>query len=81
METGEPVTGFERELIEILRTPGTERLFFYGPGSAEDVTNCEEAKRWFNYGALVMDERGGLAVRIRNTLEATVFALELPPPS
>ena len=42
-------------------------LFFYGPASAGAVTTWEEAKRWFNFGTLVVQDDGTLTAGVVNT--------------
>ncbi len=58
-------------------TLNTEQLFFFGPESAGDVTTFEEAKRWFNFGGVEIDENGTLTGTIRDTNGRAVFELEL----
>jgi alkaline phosphatase D len=60
-------------------TLNPERLFFYGPDSAAAVTSWAEAKRWFNFGTLVVDREGKLTAGIVNTAGETVYSLELAP--
>jgi alkaline phosphatase D len=56
-----------------------ESLAFYGPATAEDVTTWDEAKEWFNFGALEIDADGSLTASIINTAGASVFELQLEP--
>ena len=60
-------------------TLNPERLFFYGPDSASAVTSWAEAKRWFNFGTLVVNREGRLTAGILNTAGETVYSLELAP--
>jgi alkaline phosphatase D len=60
-------------------TLNPERLFFYGPDSAAAVTSWAEAKRWFNFGTLVVDREGRLTAGIVNTAGEPVYSLELAP--
>jgi alkaline phosphatase D len=60
-------------------TLNPERLSFYGPDSAVAVTSWAEAKRWFNFGTLVVDREGTLTAGIVNTAGETVYSLELAP--
>jgi alkaline phosphatase D len=64
---------------ELDRSFNPESLFFHGPAGAEAVRSWEEAKRWFNYGALAIDERGTLTLRIVNALGEAVFTKTLLP--
>lgn len=61
------------------RSLNPERLFFYGPVSPDAVKSWEEAKRWFNYGAMAIDERGALSLRIVNARAETVYTKTLLP--
>jgi alkaline phosphatase D len=56
-----------------------ERLFLYAPASADAVTSWEEAKRWFNFGALAVARDGTLTARIVNTAGEAVATLSLTP--
>ena len=56
-----------------------EVLTFFGPPTPEAVTTWEEAKEWFNYGTLEVDEAGALTAAIVNTAGEEVFELELTP--
>ncbi len=47
-------------------TLGTESLFFFGPESAGSVTSWEEAKKWFNYGLIEIDDEGDLVAHVKN---------------
>jgi hypothetical protein len=60
-------------------TLNPERLAFFGPATAEAVTSWTEAKRWFNFGTLVIDRRGSLTMRIVNTAGEREFQLEVMP--
>jgi alkaline phosphatase D len=60
-------------------TLNPERLFFHGPVSAEAVTSWAEAKRWFNFGTLVVGRDGRLTVGIVDTAGSNVFSRELVP--
>jgi len=61
------------------RSLNPESLFYYGPQSPEAVQSWEEAKRWFNYGAVDIDQRGALTVRIVNALGQVVYRNALLP--
>jgi alkaline phosphatase D len=60
-------------------TLAPEVLTFFGPATAEAVTSWAEAKRWFNFGTLEVDEDGALDAAIVNTAGREVFDLELRP--
>jgi alkaline phosphatase D len=59
------------------RTLRPERLLYYAPSDAADVTTLAEAKRWFNFGVLEIDAAGALTARIVNALGEEVFRLTL----
>ncbi len=56
-----------------------ERLFFFGANSSDDVTTWEQAKGWFNYGAIRIDETGELTASIKDVTGKSVFEMELQP--
>ena len=56
-----------------------ERLFLYAPPSADAVTSWEEAKRWFNFGALAIARDGTLTAQVVNTAGEAVATLPLSP--
>lgn len=56
-----------------------ERLFFFGADSSSDVTTWEQAKSWFNYGAIRIDEEGVLTASINEVNGKAVFETELQP--
>lgn len=58
---------------------GTESLFFHGPESADAIRDWEDAKRWFNYGAIDIDAAGELTLRVKDTTGATLYTLSLEP--
>ena len=58
---------------------GAERLFFYGPESAEAVTNYQQALTWMNAGFIDVDESGALTVSLMNGHGETVFRRQLQP--
>ena len=60
-------------------TLAPEVLTFYGPATPEAVTSWTEAKRWFNFGTLEVDEDGVLTAGIVTTAGEEVFELELRP--
>jgi alkaline phosphatase D len=55
-----------------------ERLFLYGPPSADDIRSFDEAIGWFNFGVLDVTANGELTVSIVNGLGKTVFRRSLP---
>jgi alkaline phosphatase D len=61
------------------QTLNPERLFFYGPGTAADVTSWPEAKRWFNFGTLEVGDDGELRAAIVDTAGTVQYSLELEP--
>jgi alkaline phosphatase D len=60
-------------------TLAPEVLAFVGPPSAEAVGTWEDAKRWFTFGALEIEEDGALTARIVDTAGTTRHELELDP--
>jgi alkaline phosphatase D len=58
-------------------TLGPQRLLYYAPAAAEEITTLAEAKRWFNFGLLDVDADGALTARIVNGLGEEVFRLTL----
>ena len=69
-----PIASFDRTL-------NPERLFLYAPASAESVKTWEEAKHWFNFGAIAIARDGTLTAQIVNTSGAVVDTLRLRPAS
>jgi alkaline phosphatase D len=60
-------------------TLGGERLFAYAPEDPEALSTWEEARRFFNFGLLEIDEPGALTIRIVNTAGEIVYDLPLEP--
>lgn len=60
-------------------TLNLERLFFFGPARAEDVTTWTQAKSWFNYGAMQIDIDGSMRASLRNVDGAAVYEISLKP--
>jgi alkaline phosphatase D len=60
-------------------TLNPEVLTFFGPPTAESVTTWAQAKEWFNFGTLELDEDGTLTAAIVNTAGQTQFSLTLAP--
>jgi alkaline phosphatase D len=56
-----------------------ERLFFYGADNASDVTTWEQAKSWFNYGAIRIDDNGELTASINDVKGDELYAIQLQP--
>jgi alkaline phosphatase D len=61
------------------KTLGTERLFKYGPPTAESIKNFEEARNWFNFGVVDIDKLGKLTARLINSHGRSVYELLLEP--
>jgi alkaline phosphatase D len=55
-------------------------LFFNGPASADDVTNWDQAKRWFNFGTLAIEADGDLTAEVIDTAGEARFSLTLKGP-
>ena len=64
-------------IFDFDETLNPERLFFFGPSTATDVLSWEDAKHWFNFGTLEVDESGALTARVVNTAGEEQFRLEL----
>jgi hypothetical protein len=60
-------------------TLAPERLAFFGPATAADVTTWEQAKGWFTFGTLVIERDGKLTAGIVDTAGDAQFAVELEP--
>jgi alkaline phosphatase D len=60
-------------------TLSPERLAFFGPAAATDVTTWDQAKSWFNFGTLEIDADGKLQAAIVDTAGERRFELELGP--
>lgn len=58
---------------------GSESLFFWGPESSLDVTTWEEAKVWFNYGVIDIDDNGNLTMSVKDTVGKTLYEQKLTP--
>jgi alkaline phosphatase D len=56
-----------------------ERLAFFGPAAAADVTTWEQAKDWFNFGTLDIERDGTLTAGIVDTAGEYQFSVELQP--
>jgi alkaline phosphatase D len=56
-----------------------ERLAFFGPPTAADVTTWEQAKGWFNFGTLEIERDGTLTAAIVDTAGDAQFSVELEP--
>lgn len=55
-------------------------LFKY-PNRADPAEGFAVAKSWFNFGAVQIDEQGGLHVAVVNTYGTVLYELSLDPPS
>jgi alkaline phosphatase D len=60
-------------------TLAPERLFFHGPANASAIRSLAEAKRWFNFGVMEVDEKGTLTSRIVDGNGGVVYELTLQP--
>ena len=60
-------------------TLNPESLFFHGPETMDSVTTWEEAKKWFNFGVISIDERGNLTASVRDTVGKILFKTKLWP--
>lgn len=60
-------------------TLGTESLFFYGPDKASDVKTWEQAKHWFNFGQISIDEDGALTAQISTVTGKAVYKQRFVP--
>jgi alkaline phosphatase D len=56
-------------------TLNPEVLFFHGPASPADVTNWEQAKRWFNFGTLEVETDGDLTAEVVDTAGVPLFSV------
>lgn len=56
-----------------------ERLFFYGPPTADSIASFDEAVRWFNFGMIEVLASGRLSVSIVNGEGQTVYRMTLKP--
>jgi alkaline phosphatase D len=66
-------------LRDVDPTLGPEVLSFVGPPTPEAVTTWPEAKHWFNFGTLEIDEAGSLTAEIVDTAGETRFTVTLTP--
>ncbi len=60
-------------------TLNPERLAFFGPVAATDVTTWEQAKTWFNFGTVEIDADGTLTAGIVDIAGHAQFELTLEP--
>jgi len=58
-------------------TLSPERLAVVGPAAATDVTTWEQAKSWFNFGTIEIDEDGTLEAAIIDTVGDRRFEMRL----
>jgi alkaline phosphatase D len=65
-----------RVLDETLRP---ERLFFHGPQSPSALRSYAQARRFFNFGRVAVDEAGELLLEVRDVAGRTLFARRLAP--
>jgi alkaline phosphatase D len=60
------------------RSFNPERLFLYGPPSADAIASFDEAIGWFNFGVIDVSADGSLTLSIVNGRGETVFEHALP---
>jgi alkaline phosphatase D len=60
-------------------TLNPEVLFFHGPGTPAEVTSWDQAKQWFNFGALEVGAEGDLTAEVIDTAGEPQFSLTLRP--
>jgi alkaline phosphatase D len=58
---------------------GAERLFLFGPESMHAVKTYEEARRWFNFAGLEIDEAGALGAQLIDISGRVLFGIVLRP--
>ncbi len=58
---------------------GTESLFFYGPASADAVTDYAQARQWMNFGNVRIDADGRLSVSVIDVDGNPVYTTTLTP--
>jgi alkaline phosphatase D len=56
-----------------------ERLFFYGPASAESIASFAEAVHWFSFGVIEVLASGRLSASVVNGEGQTVYRMTLRP--
>lgn len=60
-------------------TLNPEQLFFFGANSSNDVTTWEQAKSWFNYGAMRIDEHGRMTGSINAIDGKVLYEISVDP--
>ena len=60
-------------------TLNPEVLFFHGPGTPAEVTSWDQAKQWFNFGAVEVGATGDLTAEVIDTAGEPQFSLTLRP--
>jgi len=60
-------------------TLNPESLFFHGPETMDSVTTWEEAKKWFTFGVLSVDETGNFTGSVRDTFGKILYESTLKP--
>lgn len=60
-------------------TLNPEQLFFFGANSNKDVTTWEQAKSWFNYGAMEIDENGRMTASINDIDGKALYEISVDP--
>ena len=57
----------------------SQNLFFHCPATPADITDWEQAKRWFNFGTLEIGAEGDLTAEVIDTAGQPRFSLTLEP--
>jgi alkaline phosphatase D len=60
-------------------TLNPEQLFFFGAENRNDVTTWEQAKSWFNYGAMKIDENGRMTASINGIDGNNLYEISVDP--
>jgi alkaline phosphatase D len=68
---------FPKQTLDTSFNP--DRLFFFGPASADEPKTFAQAKQWFNYGLIDIDRTGILTVSIKNIEGKVVRQAKLAP--
>lgn len=67
-----PQDAFDRRL-------GADRLFRYGPETADAIANYEEAISWFNFGLVEISADGELTAKLINGNDEVVYVQTITP--
>lgn len=60
-------------------TLNADSLFFFGAENRSDVVSWEQAKSWFNYGTIEIDDNGELTASIKNIKGESEYEINLQP--